>query len=96
MYFRMKFALFFRVFDSWYIIKYLLTVIIDSLVHKTYCFPRPQSISVKCVASPYSYVASPYMQPVYNNMSQTLKSEMEQYEYTLIPASDNEHLFTDL
>ena len=25
MYFRMKFALFFRFFDSWYIIKYLLT-----------------------------------------------------------------------
>ena len=25
MYFRMRFALFFRFFDSWYIIKYLLT-----------------------------------------------------------------------
>ena len=44
MYFRMKFALFFRFFDSWYIIKYLLTEIsgrqyvlwtLDSR-----CFPR--------------------------------------------------------
>ena len=42
----MKFALFFRFFDSWYIIKYLLTDR-QSRVRKTYCFPRPQSISVK-------------------------------------------------
>ena len=66
MYFRMKFALFFRFFDSWYIIKYLLTEpsvlwTLDrryfprlrlwkhqqSRVHKTYCFPWSQSISVK-------------------------------------------------
>ena len=63
MYFRMKFALFFRFFDSWFIIKYLLTETsgkqyvlwtVDvrvhqhrqSRVHKTYCFPRSQSISV--------------------------------------------------
>ena len=70
MYFRMKFALFFRLFDSWYIIKYLLTETSgkqyvlwtldcrcfprlrlgkhrQSRVHKTYCFPPSQSISVK-------------------------------------------------
>ena len=76
MYSRMKFALFFRSFDSWYIIKFLLTETsgkqyvcgpstvdvsavsgpqnIDrehrqSRVHKTYCFPRSQSISVNYV-----------------------------------------------
>ena len=70
MYFRVKFALYFRFFDSWYIIKYLLTETSgkqyvlwtldcrcfprlrlgkhrQSRVHKTYCFPRSQSISVK-------------------------------------------------
>ena len=64
MYFRMKFALFLHFFDSWFIIKYLLTetsgkqyvllTVVDvrvyqhrqSRVHKTYCFPRSQSISV--------------------------------------------------
>ena len=45
MYFRMKFALFFRFFNSWYIIKYLTYR--QSRVRKTYCFPRSQSISVK-------------------------------------------------
>ena len=64
MYFRTKFALFFRFFDSWYIIKYLLT----ETSGKQYvlwtldcrCFPRlrlgpqnilfwSQSISVKCI-----------------------------------------------
>ena len=68
MYFCMKFTLF-RFFDSWYIIKYLLTETSgqqyvlwtldcrcfprlrlgkhrQSRVHKTYCFPRSQSISV--------------------------------------------------
>ena len=72
MYFRTKFALFFRFFDSWYIIKYLLTEALgkqyvlwaldcrcfprlrlgkhrQSRVHKTYCFPRSQSISVKYI-----------------------------------------------
>ena len=67
----MKFALFLRFFDSWYIIKYLLTETSgkqyvlwtldcrcfprlrlgkhrQSRVHKTYCFPRSQSISVNC------------------------------------------------
>ena len=70
MYFRMKFALLFRFFDSWYIIKYLLTETSvlwtldrryfprlrlwkhrQSRVHKTYCFPRSQSISVKYYVS---------------------------------------------
>ena len=69
-YFCIKFALSFRFFDSWYIIKYLLTETSgkqyvlwtldcrcfprlrlgkhrQSRVHKTYCFPRSQSISVK-------------------------------------------------
>ena len=69
MYFRTKFALFFRFFDSWYIIEYLLTETSgkqyvlwaldcrcfprlrlgqhrQSRVHKAYCFPRSQSISV--------------------------------------------------
>ena len=68
-YFYIKFALSFRFFDSWYIIKYLLTETSgkqyvlwtldcrcfprlhlgkhrQSRVHKTYCFPRSQSISV--------------------------------------------------
>ena len=55
--FSYEFALFFRFFDSWYIIKYLLTetsvkqyalwTLVDQpRVHKTYCFPRSQSISV--------------------------------------------------
>ena len=52
-YFCIKFALSFRFFDSWYIIKYLLTETSgkqyrQSRVHKTYCFPRSQSISVNC------------------------------------------------
>ena len=58
MYFRMKSALFFRFFDDWYLMKYLLTeasgkqyVLCGTL--KTYCFhkvcfPRSQSISVNC------------------------------------------------
>ena len=68
-YFYIKFALSFRFFDSWYIMKYLLTETSgkqyvlwtldcrcfprlrlgkhrQSRVHKTYCFPRSQSISV--------------------------------------------------
>ena len=71
MYFRVKFALYFRFIDSWYIIKYLLTETSgkqyvlwtldcrcfprlrlgkhrQSRVHKAYCFPRSQSISVNC------------------------------------------------
>ena len=71
-YFCIKFALSFRFFDSWYIIKYLLTETSgkqyvlwtldcrcfprlrlgkhrQSRVHKTYCFPRSQSISVNFV-----------------------------------------------
>ena len=77
MYFRTKFAQFFRFFDSWYIIKYLLTETSgkqyvlwtldcrcfprlrlgkhrQSRVHKTYCFPRSQSISVKYIIA-YGY-----------------------------------------
>ena len=46
--FRMKFALFFRFFDSWYIIKYLLTETSGKqyVLWTRDCFPRPQSISV--------------------------------------------------
>ena len=81
MYFRTKFALFFRFFHSWYIIKYLLTETSgkqyvlwtldcrcfprlrlgkhrQSRVHKTYCFPRSQSISVKCCTSSIAAMTS--------------------------------------
>ena len=56
MYFRMKFALFFRFFDSWYIIKYLFTEISGKQyvlwTRDCRCFPRAQSISVKyCLQS---------------------------------------------
>ena len=52
-YFRMKFTVFFSFFDSWYLIKYLLTsgvCFVDRRqfwVHKADCFPRSQSISIK-------------------------------------------------
>ena len=42
MYFRTKFASFFRFFDSWYIIKYLLT---ETEINSMFCGPETVAIS---------------------------------------------------
>ena len=94
MYFRTEFALFFRFFDSWHIIKYLLTETSgkqfvlwtldcrcfdehrQSRIHKTYCFPPSQSISVNY---------SPVVCSVSSHLEGQCQSENQTYHILLLP-----------